>query len=210
MIVLFNHGHAHGGGLVRARAKGHAGIQLDHQIAGLLIPGFPTGLDHQVLAGAEGLVILLPALSPILLVHARLGDFERAQIHARQLRQRVQAIFQPAQLLHGGKPGLYLHILGHFIQHFAVDQLPIAVGLIGIGHVAAVNNLRAYRALAHQRLRNNIRTLGVGGNGNFDPIHKKENSFDFPMCKSRKPRHSHHTVSGGICQYFSRRAEAPA
>ena len=86
-VIPLDQLHAHGGGLVGAGAEGHARVDLDDQVAGLFVPGFPGGLDHQMLGHAEGLKILLPVFRPVLFLHALQGHVQRAHIGSLQQRQ---------------------------------------------------------------------------------------------------------------------------
>ena len=68
--VLFEQLHAHVGRLVRAGAKRHAGVQLNDQVLRHGLIRLPGGLDHQMRADTEGLIILFPVFGPVLVLDA--------------------------------------------------------------------------------------------------------------------------------------------
>ena len=176
MDSLLQQLQAHARGFMGAAAKGHAGVDLNHPVAGLCVVRLPGGLDHQGTAGTEGLVKLLPHLRPVLVLHVHGVDGKGAQVDLRgQAAVHVQLAAQSLQaLLEGGvrlKPRVHLHILGQAVDELRVDDLPIAVGLVGVGDVRAILHHGAGGAREHQRFGNDLRALGGGVYRQFNPIH---------------------------------------
>ena len=159
-----------------AGTKGHAGIQLDHQIAGLAHIFLPRGLHHQMGADAEGLVVLLPFLGPILVLDIFLVHPERTHLYAEAVGLEF---FQPGfQIFHRllfvlipGKPALHQHILGHILQQLFIVQLPINAGLVRVGHIRPVYDFRSRRTQFHHQLAQKIRAIGGGMHNDFTPLH---------------------------------------
>ena len=175
--VFFKLLHAHERRLVRARAERHTGVKLQHEVAFLRLVGLPARFDDQTLARAEGLVILLPVLRPILLAnalrierqaahvkaHVHFGDFAELLLHQMQRLRRARVTLEIR---------LDEHILAHVFEHVLVDHIPHTVGFLARRHVVAILNRRADRTRVHQHVADDVRAHRGGVHHSFQPIHR--------------------------------------
>ena len=103
-------------------------------------------------------------------------NFQRAevkpQIHVMQFvaaaAQRLHPVCEGAVRR---EPRVHQHILRHGGNQIRVDNLPVAIGLVGVGNIRAILYHRAGRALRHQRLGHNVRARRGGMNRQFNPVH---------------------------------------
>ena len=103
-------------GFMGAGAEGHAGVKRNHcTVGGVLLP---AGHDGQAAANVHGVIILLPAVLPILLLHAgklhAVGDFGACQTVLHQLGH-FGGVFV------GRKIQVHNHFVAVFVQKLLLD-----------------------------------------------------------------------------------------
>ena len=192
--VLFQLLHAHEGCLMRARTERHTRVELQHEVAFFFLIGFPARLDDEPLARAEGLIVLLPVLRPVLLLHVLMLKRKAADVKAHVKTPEFGKLLahQQHDLLHGSvilEIRLDEHILAHLGKHFLVDHIPHAVFLFGRGHIIAILDRRADRAGVHEHFADDIRAHGRGMHNGFKPIHIYTSLF--PDCRPDLPEGFH-------------------
>ena len=83
--AVLQRAHTHLRGRVRARAEDHAGVKANFCPALRVFRVQPLRHNEQTLADGQRLVILLPAIFPVLVAHILQNDHERAKVHLREL-----------------------------------------------------------------------------------------------------------------------------
>ena len=175
--ILFELLHAHERRFVRARSERHAGIEFKDEVALFLLIFLPAGLDDQMLARTEGLVILLPVLRPILFTdalrielqasdvkaHIHLGDI--GELFADQMQR-----FRRARV--ALEIGLDQHVVAHMLEHVLVNHIPHAVRFLAGRHVVFILDCRSDCACVHQHFADDVRAHGRGMHHSFQPIHR--------------------------------------
>ena len=162
---------------MRARTERHAGIKFQHKVAFLRLVGFPARLDDKVFARAEGLVILLPVLRPVLFANALRVEFQtahvKAHVHpgdfAQLLLNQMQRFRRACVAL---EISLDKHVFAHMFEHVLVDHIPHAVGFLARRHIIAIFNRRADGARVHQHFADDICAHRGGMHHSFQPIHR--------------------------------------
>ena len=160
--------HAQAGGLVAAGAEGKAGVQ--HQLDAVGVVLLPGGHHGQPLADLQRVVILAPAVLPVLLLHTLglHGVGDAGSLHAGR---------DQGQGLHGGSARLQIHVdddpVAGLVQQLLLDQVHMG----DLGHllldVAVIFDIDA--ALGDHG-GNGFGVVGVGlGHGQADvgPFHRE-------------------------------------
>ena len=162
---------------MRTRTERHAGIKFQHKVAFLRLVGFPARLDDKVFARAEGLVILLPVLRPVLFANALRVEFQTAHVEAHvHPGDFAQLLLNQMQRFRRACVALEIrldkHVFAHMFEHVLIDHIPHAVGFLARRHIIAILNRRADGARVHQHFADDICAHRGGMHHSFQPIHR--------------------------------------
>ena len=149
-------------GLVSSGAECHTGVHLDDDLAVLCLVFLPRGDDCH-LAERDGLVILLPAFRPVILVHALALD-GGVDAKCRKALNDVCTVFAKVFLLGNEKRYLYgvlVCVKNGFVDELSVHTVKAEVGVV-LNHKSVVKH-------AHHGC-DGVKVAGVSHDGKFCPV----------------------------------------
>ena len=162
---------------MRAGAEDHAGVEQNGDAVLRILRREPLRHDQKPLTDGQRLIILLPAVFPVLVADVGQRDLKRTEIYAGILRaQRGKLIAELADGLRGGGAVLQikpdLRQTGHLPLQLLVHIVPILTVLIEkfMEFLLIVYN-KAVKAQNRQTLGDQLDRGGGGLDGHFDPLH---------------------------------------